>query len=48
MSGLRHKRSLMKAGKDELQLTGIGVDVADSENALGAGLKLLGQGSGSR
>src|SRR5262245_54228327 len=42
MGSLRHQRSLVKAGKNELQLTGIGVDVANGENALGAGLELLG------
>jgi hypothetical protein len=42
MGGLSHERCLMKSGKDELQLPGIGVDVADGKNALGAGLELLG------
>src|SRR5262245_60452656 len=41
MSGLRHERCLMKAGEDELELAGIGVDVADGENALGADLEFL-------
>src|SRR5262249_55307513 len=41
-SGLRHKRSLMKPGKDELQLTGISIDVADGEDALAPGLEFLG------
>ena len=42
MGGLRHERSLMKPGKDEFQLTRIGIDVADGENAFGAGLEFLG------
>src|SRR5512146_143121 len=42
MSGLRHERSFMKPGEDELERSGIGVDVADGENALGAGLEFLG------
>src|SRR6476620_6764697 len=42
MGGLRHERRLMEPGKDEFQLTGIGIDVANGENALGAGLELLG------
>src|SRR5207342_3225657 len=30
---LRHQRALVESGQDQLQLAGIGVDVADRENA---------------
>ena len=33
------ERGLMEPGQDELQLAGIGVDVADGENARNAGLE---------
>src|SRR5436190_7456911 len=42
VGGLRHQRHLVKARQDELQLAGVGVDVADGEDARFAGLELLG------
>ena len=39
---LRHQRGLVEAGEDELQLAGVGVDVADGKDALLARLELLG------
>ena len=42
MGCLRHQRRLMEAGQDELQLAGIGVDVADGEDARLARLELRG------
>src|SRR6476660_4855174 len=41
MGGLRHERRLMEPGKDEFQLTGIGIDVANGENAHPGKLKLI-------
>ena len=38
---LRHQRRLVEAREDELELAGIGVDVADGENAGHAGLEFL-------
>src|SRR3954451_8193469 len=39
---LAHQRRLVEAGEDQLQLPGIGADVADSEDTLAFGLELLG------
>src|ERR1700749_623426 len=36
---LRHQRALVETAQDQLQLAGIGVDVADRENARYAGLE---------
>ena len=42
LDGESRERRLMKAAQDQLLLAGIGVDVADREDAGHAGLKFLG------
>ena len=39
MRFLRHQRTFVESGQDQLQLAGIGVDVADRENAGHIGLE---------
>ena len=41
-SGLRHQGRLMEAGQYQLQLAGIGVDVADGEDARGLAFEARG------
>src|SRR5437879_9509951 len=36
---LRHQRTFVEAAQDQLQLAGIGVDIADGENSRDAGLE---------
>src|SRR5437879_2966031 len=36
---LRHQRTFVEAAQDQLQLAGIGVDIADGENSSDAGLE---------